>query len=79
MTQEQGAPWPEPAQEAQSAGYMPGCPLELPATPDFYTAEQMHAYRAAGVAEERERCARIANAQGTSSGQRIAESIRRGT
>lgn len=37
-------PLPEPAQPAQSAGYMPGCPIEIPETPDYYTAEQMREY-----------------------------------
>lgn len=51
-------PLPEPAQESQSEGYMPGCPTLIPATPDFYTAEQMHAYARAAlkaVVEENER------------------------
>lgn len=37
-------PLPEPAQGEQSEGYMSGCPDLIPATPDFYTADQMRAY-----------------------------------
>lgn len=46
---------PDPAQDAMAAGYMPGCEIEIPATPDYYTADQMEAYAAAAVAAERER------------------------
>ena len=44
-------PLPEPAQPAQSAGYMPGCPIEIPETPDYYTAEQMREYAMQALAE----------------------------
>lgn len=42
----------------------------------YFTADQMRAYRAEGVAAEREQCAQIAAAQATASGDRIADAIR---
>lgn len=45
-----------------AAGYMPGCEIEIPATPDYYTADQMIAYAAASAAAEREACAQICDA-----------------
>lgn len=53
-------PLPEPAQEAQSSGYMPGCPIEIAETPDYYTADQMRAFALQERAVERERCLHLA-------------------
>ena len=44
-------PLPEPAQPAEPEGYMPGCLWPLPATPDYYTAEQMREYALRALAE----------------------------
>ena len=35
---------PAPAEPAQSESYMPGCPILIEATPDYYTEAQMRAY-----------------------------------
>ena len=78
-------PLPEPAQEAQSEGYMPGCPIPILATPDFYTAEQMKEYAAAAVAAERERCAKVCESLvdlddgSCDEVERCAAAIRKGT
>ena len=47
-------PLPEPAQPAEPEGYMPGCLWPLPATPDYYTAEQMREYALRAQAEPQE-------------------------
>ncbi len=55
MTTPDLPPLPAPAQEAQPPAYMPGCPIEIPGTPDYFDADQMRAYAAAAVLAEREK------------------------
>ena len=66
-------PLPEPAQRASEAWSRPA----------YYTADQMHAYAAAAVAAERERCAVIAEntatcllPTGSFLSERVAKAIR---